>query len=255
MIVDTWVFYGHSRPFHYPSSAREAREIYLKYHTSSETPAPHTPTPPLLTPAIDWSLIQTLGNNTTTVDLNDEGDIQSNELKDNSTSDDSGSKLDGDGDDLTGDIGTTSELEAVPIEVMVSQFLLSAASLRRSIPQLPLNTEQHSAIVNQIQCCVNHNITKLLPCLHGLDNLIRETPLTSNSVIEELAQLLKSLTIGIQGIVDTTEMAILQVHDLESPAAPEGSTRSQLRKRGRPRLLLPPSPERQQKRKDSHAPL
>lgn len=106
---------------------------------------------------------------------------------------------------------------------------------------------------------VNHDIATLLPALHGLDSLISETTLTSNGVIEELAQVLKSLAIGVQRIVDDTEtqpgqgpaMSVDPETTFEGLVAPV----PQARKRGRSRRLLPPSPERRQKRKDSHAPL
>lgn len=69
-IINVWVHYGHSRSFLYPTSAREAHEIYLKCHPASREPV--APPPPLPMPSVNWSLIQNLGSDTTTVDLNDE---------------------------------------------------------------------------------------------------------------------------------------------------------------------------------------
>lgn len=98
---------------------------------------------------------------------------------------------------------------------------------------------------------MNHQIARLLPDLHGLATLVNDTPaLNRTADMDELVELLGSLRTGFANLAGEVEELPQQ---LRPAASVEQTILGNNSKRDR-RHLLPPSPERRQKRKDSHAP-
>jgi len=137
------------------------------------------------------------------------------------------------------------------------------------------------ALRHQLQAKIGHDVHRLLPALHGLlNNLTDAQNLQAMDELTELDGLLHGLQAGLRNA--TSPAASLDASrltmEVEASAStttlplqtsahgtcfnvPEtpSSTRTLSvyhgkKRKGRPQLL-PPSPERKQKRKDSHAPL
>ncbi|KAF5381270.1 hypothetical protein D9615_008377 [Tricholomella constricta] len=237
MILDTWAHYNHIPPLTYPSSAIAAREILKKFNVlnpgvmlplgTSESP-PSPPVQPILQPTIDWTLIQGLAEDTTTIDVLED---VAEDVSDSTTSE--------------SDI-SSSDSEQVDMSEPRARNLLTSS-----------NEEQYLAIAGQIQRRVDHDIDKLLPGLHGLSNLMQDVILQDSNQVRELALVLQSITQGLDKVTPNTSA---NLHSQLLPSRPvrvqssSHLSHSPVRKRVRTNLL-PPSPERRQARKDSHAPL
>jgi len=120
-------------------------------------------------------------------------------------------------------------------------------------------SSQNEAVALQIQSRIDFEVSKLLPRLHGLSNLFSDiSSLESRSSILELNEVLHTLTTQLHCL----QNPLIQVHgQLERPmASVSHGTLASSEKAAAPttkrdnRVLLPPSPERRQRRKNSHAP-
>ena len=125
--------------------------------------------------------------------------------------------------------------------------------------QLSENNEQRQALNLQMQSRINLELSQLLPRLHGLANLVNDIPtLEPSANLLELGDVLNTLNGRLQSLVSP---GVPQSRSLSSIAPLNTNTHltavpahvPQGMKRKRP-LLLPPSPERMQKQKDSRAP-
>jgi hypothetical protein len=115
-----------------------------------------------------------------------------------------------------------------------------------------------SAVATQVQQRLKYDLQHLLPPLHGLANLLTETSVQDPTPeLQELSDLLTSMRISVDRITMSTASGhtsrISSQQSLDLPSITPIGTRPG--KRSHRPFLLPPSPERRQKRKDSHAPL
>lgn len=109
-----------------------------------------------------------------------------------------------------------------------------------------------SAIATQIQAKVDHEVHRLLPSLHGIANLLSEGMVTKTEELSELSTVLASIQHHISSadtclddVAGSSSTMQRMSHHFHTPNPRKRKHKS----------LLPPSPERRQKRKDSHAPL
>ena len=224
LIVEGWVKQGIEKPFHYPKTRNEATllrsDMPIPQHQPAIQPLQPTPAAPI---SWDPALIQSLGQDSTTFD--DQETI--NTAADDSNSD-SDSSLDAD----------------------------HAVSLTQAQNQhIPLLAVQH-----QIQQRLNYDLRCLLPSLHGLANVLSDASthsITPGPELEEFSDLLSSMQVSIDHIMTQSVTGPEATTSIPSQPSdpPQAATQHSPSKRACHPFLLPPSPERRQKRKESHAPL
>jgi hypothetical protein len=219
LFVDSWVKQGHENPFHYPKTRDEATLLRSNMIIPQPIPQPLHP-----------AFVQSLGQDPTTFD--------DQEITDTAAHD-----SDSDSDSFS------------------SAVNLQVAQQNQHIPAVgPVQLHSLAAISTQIQQRLNYDLHRLLPSLHGLSNLLSDAstqsmPLTPE--LEEFSDLLSSMRMSIdqmtQNATGTNSEAPIPswTSDLIQAAAQHPSSS----KCTRHPFLLPPSPERRQKRKDSYAPL
>jgi len=222
LIVDGWVNQGFEKPFHYPKTRVEATLLRNNIPILQSQPMTEPPPTPLATPMLwDPAFIQSLGQDSTTLD---DQEITDTIAEDSDSNSDSGA-------------------DPTPPPSQQNQ-------------QTALTEIHHqSAIAIQIQQRLNYELKRLLPPLHGLGNLLTDASMQGmTSELEELSELLSSMQVSVDRIRtrSTTGAAPESLTPFQPSNLPSVITQSG--KRSRP-FLLPPSPERRQKRKDSHAPL
>ena len=151
-----------------------------------------------------------------------------------------------------------------------SQRLVSSAT--RALSTMPriaavegeelLKRDSRQAIATQIQQRLNYDLRRLLPSLHGLANLLTDASTQSiTPELEELSDLLSSMRVSVDHIM--TQSATGANPEAPIPSQPSDLPQAAALSRGQHRpgkrshhpFLLPPSPERRQKRKESYAPL
>jgi hypothetical protein len=248
LIVDSWVEQGFEKPFTYPRSRIEATLLTANASMTNVNMAPPTLTP--ATPVLwDSTFVQSLGGDSTTID--DQDDITETPAEASHLSSDS-----------TSDSGSDREHDERGNPTIHHQS--AVATLRDSEHDKRGNSMIHhqSAVATQVQQRLNYDLHRLLPPLHGLANLLTETSIQHPTPeLQELSDLLTSMRISVDRI---TNMTASETHtpvsseqsDLPSTAPGMSTgTRTRSGKRSHRPFLLPPSPERRQKRKDSHAPL
>ncbi|KAF8804230.1 hypothetical protein BYT27DRAFT_7214085 [Phlegmacium glaucopus] len=254
--IDWWVSNKYEAPFNYPQSKCDAEVLASHRRESCVVPTDrklsiqsllnpitvtsltHRPPSP---PVIPWNpiVIQALGDDGTTLD--EQEDPRLTELASNT--------------------GSVSEADT------------ESESDRPEWSGAPIQFDhdsQHLAISMQVKEKINYEIKKLLPSLHGIANLLVESSLSSKTASQELREFLDVTSIihasisqyeQPQNISDT-----LSNSRNDSKLCPEQTlpiseqlssfvTDQTQHKRKRPAVLLPPSPERRQKWKASHAPL
>jgi hypothetical protein len=245
-LIVHWI-QGHTeQEFCFPSTSLQAQEIAREFSivvplapTDTAHVAPLVPPPAV---QIDWSVIQALGNDTTTLDENEAPQIDAGN---------NGEQSEDSQDALT---------DCMPLDVgkqhqEVQQYFKFKTS--KSITVYHSQVDNRSTIVQQVQRRVEYEINRLLPALYGIENLIIDTPeLSRTATVDELVLVTQSLTLALQRLgstkrTDHTPEAL----PLPLPTPVSAQTQGYLQKRGRHHSLLAPSPERRQKRKDSHAPL
>ena len=225
LIIDSWVKQGHDKPFHYPKTRDEATLISSE---SSDMPiSQHQPVQPSpMTPVLwDPAFIQSLGQDSTMFD--DQETIDTAAADSDSSS---GSSLDAQ--------QSTTSSQQIPLMVV----------------------QHHSAISTQIQQRLNYDLRRLLPSLHGLASLLTDASTQSMTPeLEELSDLLSSMRESVDHIMTQSATGANPEALIASQPSdlPQVATLSRGRpgKRSRHPFLLPPSPERRQKRKESYAPL
>lgn len=125
-----------------------------------------------------------------------------------------------------------------------------------------LKRDSRQAIATQIQQRLNYDLRRLLPSLHGLANLLTDASTQSiTPELEELSDLLSSMRVSVDHIM--TQSATGANPEAPIPSQPSDLPQAAALSRGQHRpgkrshhpFLLPPSPERRQKRKESYAPL
>ncbi|KAF8057038.1 hypothetical protein FPV67DRAFT_1456570 [Lyophyllum atratum] len=235
MILDVWVHYGHIPSLNYPTSSEAAREIMKTNNISPVSLPIHLPSPlrdsspppvPILKQNIDWTLIQGLSDDTTTID-----DLEDPTMQDFAS----------DASDSESDSGA-----------IVHDHITAASTARESFAP-PSHTGQRAAVMDQIQRRIEHDITQLLPHLHGLDTLIHDIDAVEDSPsIQEFTTILCSITHGLEKVGMNSDASANVPRLPEAVHAPSNAPTSSNRKWPR---LLQPSPERRQSRRDSHAPL
>ena len=221
LIVEIWVKQGQEKPFHYPKTRDEATLLRSNMPIPQYQPPIQPPQPATAAPVLwDPILIQSLGQDSTTFDDQDTIDILADDSESNSDS-----SLDADHT-----VNFTQQNQHIPVQ-------------------------HHSAIATQIQQRLRYDLRRLLPSLHGLANLLSDASTQSTTPeLEEFSDLLSSMRVSVDHIMTQSS-----TEDRDNPQAPLVPSRpaAQQRpgtKRARP-FLLPPSPERRQKRKESYAPL
>jgi hypothetical protein len=118
--------------------------------------------------------------------------------------------------------------------------------------------DQRAAVTGQVQRRVEHAVNRLLPGLHGLTLLLDEAPLSRTDAFDEFANVIHALNSRMSDLfsISTTDpnshpYTTTPINTEGGPSIPPQSIPTL--KRSRPHLL-PPSPERRTKRRDSHAP-
>lgn len=239
-VVEFWISHGHEMAFSYPQSRSDAEKVYavrqgsgpgslLISQIENMTPPPAAPN------TIQWDplIIQALGCDPTTIDtsqaLEDDTTENSKIIGDDSAACELQVELGGSDSEPDSEIGEGSD---------------SSKTCR--------HISNSSAIQGQIQSKVNYEVHRLLPSLHGLANLVSNGNLILTQELKELSSVLNTIQLGLDSssaMVVSKPGPSMDRPVLTIPLLPHGSKRS-----NRP-LLLPPSPERRQKRKNSHAPL
>jgi len=100
----------------------------------------------------------------------------------------------------------------------------------------------------QIQQKIDYEVKNLLPRLHGIANMLSDNPpITRTADLTEL--------LSLSSVIGTALGKVPNAPVLPENAEEPPVLRPQKRRRHQPETpLLPPSPERKQRRKDSHAP-
>ncbi|KAF8222993.1 hypothetical protein L208DRAFT_1381646 [Tricholoma matsutake] len=186
------------KEFVFPVSPPQSHEIIQSYFSGSTIPNGHSA--PLLLPMpvhveMDLSIIQALA---TTLNCSEEDPVMS-ELLDTDEDESIGSSESG-----LADGGS----QPLPSHIPQADAPISTSS---SKSPHPINADHHSAIVQQVQQCVQYEIRHLLPGLHGLQNLVADTPeLRSVKDIHELCQVLQLLS---------TQLKTIEPAELLTPAS------------------------------------
>ena len=111
----------------------------------------------------------------------------------------------------------------------------------------------------QVQQKVNYDVKRLLPSLHGLASLVSEnmSTVTATKDLTELAGVLFSIQTSLETILeDSSRSTPNNYPHMPATSSDNDQVNNVSGKRTisqRPRVMAP-SPERRQKRKDSHAP-
>jgi len=112
--------------------------------------------------------------------------------------------------------------------------------------------------MTQVQQKVNYDVKRLLPSLHGLASLVSEnmSTVTATKDLTELAGVLFSIQTSLETILEDSSRSTNNYPHVPTTSSDNDQVNNVSGKRTisqRPRLMAP-SPERRQKRKDSHAP-
>ena len=236
LIIESWVKQGHEKPFHYPKTRDEATllrsNVSIPQRQLAIQPLQPAPAAPVLW---DPAFIQSLGQDSTTFDDQETIDTAVDDFDSNSNS-----SLDADHA-----VNLTQQNQHIPL---------------LAVPPV----QHHSAIATQIKQRLNYDLRRLLPSLHGLANLLGDASTQSMTPeLEEFSDLLSSMRVSVDHIM--TQSATGDHHNPEAPLVPSWpsdlpaaqhcpGSRKRARQSCHP-FLLPPSPERRQKRKESYTPL
>lgn len=267
LCIEIWVYCGLETQYVYPLTPADARGLPLPPCTpimqaqptefpldlptpdgdgcDTINPSSLHPTSHLPPPIVDFTVIQAMGDDHTTL-----GDQEDSASGSNSGEDQIAGSLDG--------VGMTTVVR------LISVILLHLPCLTSFITKAS-HVDQHSGITLQIQSRIDLELQQLLPRLHGLANLMSDLkpPMSPTANVRDFDIVLQSLTTRLGQLTTGYGPAATDYSNATATAAAmQPITQmqvgphdfSQLRsKRGR--LLLPPSPERNAKRKNSHAPL
>ena len=229
LIIDSWVKQGHEKPFHYSKTRDEA--ILLR----NNIPIPQLAIQPLhptqMTPTLwDPAFIQSLGQDSTTFD-DLETTVTDTAAHDSDSNSDSFS--------YAVDLAQQNQHIRVPIGP-------------------PVQLQSLAAIATQIQRRLKYDLHRLLPSLHGLANLLSDASTQSiTPELEEFSELLSSMRVSVDHIMTQSGTRLNSEASIPSRPSdlPQAATQHPPSERARHPFLLPPSPERRQKRKESYAPL
>jgi hypothetical protein len=230
LIIDSWVKQGHEKPFHYPKTRDEA--TLLRSNMPIPQPAIQ-PLHPTQTTSVLWdpALIQSLGQDSTTFDD-----------QETQTTDTAANDSDSNSDSFSYAVNLTQQNQHIPVG--------------------PVQLHSLAAVTTQIQQRLTYDLQRLLPSLHGLANLLSDSSTQSRQSmipeLEEFSDLLSSMRVSIDHIMTQSATEA----NLEAPLPSRPSILPQTATQNPPSskcarhpILLPPSPERRQKRKQSYAPL